>query len=94
VRLWRRDQRELALDRELDEDGELTVPAATPSTEELAEWREQIALVRGLTERQQRLLWMRAAGLSYEEIAVESELTVRTVERQLYRGRTRLRAAA
>jgi DNA-directed RNA polymerase specialized sigma24 family protein len=57
------------------------------------EWREQLALVRRIPERQQRLLWMQGAGSSYEEIAAESGLTVRTVERQILRGRDRLRAA-
>jgi RNA polymerase sigma factor (sigma-70 family) len=94
VRLWRRDQRETPLDGQLDEDGEVMVSAPAPSTEELAEWREQIALVGGLSYRQRRVLWLKAWGLSYEEIAAESGLTVRTVERQLYRARTRLRAAA
>jgi DNA-directed RNA polymerase specialized sigma24 family protein len=58
------------------------------------EWRERLELVHRLPARQQRLLWLKAIGLSYTEIAAESGLTVRSVERQLQRGRARLRAAA
>jgi DNA-directed RNA polymerase specialized sigma24 family protein len=37
---------------------------------------------------------MKAIGLSYDEIASEAGLTLRTVERQIHWGRNRLRAAA
>jgi DNA-directed RNA polymerase specialized sigma24 family protein len=38
------------------------------------------------------MVWQHALGLSYGEIAVHSGCTVRTVERQLLRGRGRLQA--
>jgi RNA polymerase sigma factor (sigma-70 family) len=95
LKLTRRDQRELSLDEQADRRGELTVPAHTPSPHERAEWREQLELVRRLPARQQRFLWLQSAGLSYDEIAaIQPGLTRRTVERQIHRGRTRLRMAA
>ena len=59
-------------------------------TEQL-EHREQLAVVRQLPERQQRLLWLCAAGWRYTEIAAISGDSARTVERQLGLGRARLR---
>jgi RNA polymerase sigma factor (sigma-70 family) len=94
IKLARRGQRERSLEAEVERGGELHVPAESPTPHEQAEMREQLALVRRLPERQQRLLWMKAVGLSYEEIANQSDLTLRTVERQMHRGRNRLRAAA
>lgn len=93
VKLARRDQRELSLDARLEQTGELNIAATAPSPQERLEWREQLGLVGRLPERQQRLLWLRAAGLGYDEIAADSGLTVRTVERQLHRGRSQLRLA-
>jgi DNA-directed RNA polymerase specialized sigma24 family protein len=39
------------------------------------------------------VLLLQAAGFSYEETAASLELSRRTVERQLMRGRRKLRAA-
>ena len=94
VKLAWRDRRELSLESQLEEAGELNVPALTPSPHEQVEWHEQLAQVRRLPIRQQRVLWLRAAGLSRREIAAETGWTLRTVERQTLRGRNRLRAAA
>lgn len=44
-----------------------------------------------LTDRERRFLVMRAMGLSYREIGERTGATVRTVERQLVRGRRKLR---
>ena len=77
-----------------EEAGELNVPALTPSTHAQVEWQEQLAQVRRLPTRQQRVLWMQAVGLSRREIAAETGWTLRTVERQTLRGRSRLRAAS
>ena len=63
-------------------------------TDALVEDREQLKLIRQLPERQQRILWLHALGLSYEEIAAYTGDTPRTVERQLLRGRSRLRELA
>lgn len=94
IRLARRDARELSLEARVDEDGELQVPSPAPGPEEQVEWRERLGEVSRLPIRQQRLLWSKAIGLSYREIAARQPgLTERIVERQLQRGRTNLRAA-
>lgn len=48
--------------------------------------------LRPLTERERKFLAMQAAGLSYREIGALTGATVRTVERQVLRGRRKLRA--
>ena len=85
-----RDRRELSLDAA----GEHATPAARlsfPAPEAAVESRERLGQVRGLPERQQRVLWMHAVGWSYVEIAAHEGCTVRTVERQLLRARKTLR---
>ena len=94
IKLARREQRELSLEARLEETGELNIPDLSPGPHQQLEFRERLDLVRRLPDRQQRLLWLQAIGLSYEEIASEEGLTLRTVERQIHRGRDRLRAAA
>jgi RNA polymerase sigma factor (sigma-70 family) len=44
-----------------------------------------------LTERERQFLALQAAGLTYEEIAKRLSVSVRTVERQILRGRRKLR---
>lgn len=87
-----RGRRELSLDADLDQDREIAALAPGPAA--VCEQREQLRAMRTLSLRQQRLLWLNALGLSYEEIAVRDGCTSRTVERQLQRGRATLRAAA
>jgi hypothetical protein len=65
----RRDQRQLSLEAQLEQTGQLNMAATTPPTHEQAEWREQLARVRQLSARRQRFAWLQAAGLSYDEIA-------------------------
>jgi RNA polymerase sigma factor (sigma-70 family) len=83
-RLASRDAREVPLDD----------AAAPPTCDDVLERREQLTLIRGLPERQQRLLWLQALGLSYEEMATYTGYTRRTVERQLLRARHTIRALA
>jgi len=95
VRLARREHRELSLDARVDQDGELNIPSPTAGPYEQVQWRERLAEVRRLPPRQQRFLWLKATGFSYEEIAAQRPgLTERTVERQLQRARANLRVAA
>ena len=93
-RLAGRDQRELSLDEALEQVGEPTLRVSSAPVEELLEQRERLAAVGQLPERQQRLLWLHALGLSYKELAVHEGYTRRTVERQLLRAKRRARELA
>src|SRR5581483_3463686 len=84
IRLTRRANREAPLDREPE-------GPARGSPQQLVEQRERLAAVRRLPERQQRIVWLHALGLTYGEIAARQGCTVRTVERQLLRGKQTLR---
>jgi RNA polymerase sigma factor (sigma-70 family) len=53
---------------------------------EVVELRDRLHQLRRLPSRQQRLIWLHAAGLSYDEMARHEGVTRRTVERQLLRG--------
>lgn len=92
VKVVRRDRRELSLDgaAENEEENAAIVPTV-PGPDVLAEHRERLAELSRLPERQQRLLWMHALGLSYIEIAALEGCTTRTVDRQLIRARQVLR---
>lgn len=46
-----------------------------------------------MTARERRIVGLHAAGLSYTEISNVTGYSERTVERQLLRGRRKLRAA-
>lgn len=93
LKLARREEREVSLEARMEETGELNMPAKSPSPHEYAEWHEQLALVRRLPIRQRRFLLLQAVGHSYTEIACEEGATQRTVQRQILRGRNRLRVA-
>ena len=73
---------------------DVAIDLASPaSPHELVERRERLAALAGLPERQQRLLWLHALGLSYVEIARREGCTLRTVERQLLRAKQRVKDA-
>lgn len=93
VKLTRRAGRELSLDAG-EQAAELHAQLLAPAPTELVEQRERLAALGSLPLRQQRLLWLRGLGLSYEEIARRERCTARTVERQLQLARVRLRAGA
>jgi RNA polymerase sigma factor (sigma-70 family) len=93
-KLLRRESRCLSLDATVETVGELPLAARSQGPEELVENRERLELVRLLPERQQKLLWLHAVGLSYAEIAIHTGDTVRTVERQLLRAKRGVREAA
>jgi RNA polymerase sigma factor (sigma-70 family) len=92
-KLLRRDDREHSLDAIMDGSAELSIRSWAAGPVELAEQRERLATLALLPERQQRFLWLRALGLSYDEVAAYSSCTPRTVERQLLNARTTLRLA-
>ena len=70
----------------------MAAPARTPL--ELVEMRDELGALGSLPRRQQRLLWLHAAGLTYAEMARHEGVTLRTVERQLLRGKRAARALA
>jgi RNA polymerase sigma factor (sigma-70 family) len=85
--------RERAGRADLGRDGE---PVALPTpalVEDLVEQRARLDAVRALPERQRRLVWLQGLGLSYREMAGETGMTRRTVERQLMRARSSLAEA-
>jgi RNA polymerase sigma factor (sigma-70 family) len=100
-KLLRRDRREVSLEADCEQAAPALTPRATLNAamtfssamapHDLVETRERLSGLRRLPERQQRVLWLHALGLSYAEIAVHEACTVRTVERQLVRARHRLR---
>jgi RNA polymerase sigma factor (sigma-70 family) len=93
-KLSRRDRRELSLDAELERRGELPFPSSAPGPAEVVELRDRLSEVGRLPERQQRLVWMHAAGLTYVEMAGRTGESRRTVERQLLRAKGKLEREA
>ena len=90
-KLARRDRRELSLEAALEADGHPASAIAPATAQELLEQRERIREMRRLPERQQRIVWLHAFGLSYPEIATHEGCTRRTVDRQLVRARQAMR---
>ena len=70
----------------------ITLPTP-PLIEDLVEQKHRLESIRALPERQRRLVWLQGLGLSYREIAGETGMTRRTVERQLLRARSSLAKA-
>jgi RNA polymerase sigma factor (sigma-70 family) len=92
VRLVQRDIRNVAIEDGAEIREEVACRAPAAASEDLIEQRERLRLVRQLPERQQRLLWLQALGMSYDEIARYTGCSHRTIERQLSRARSRIRA--
>jgi RNA polymerase sigma factor (sigma-70 family) len=90
-KLNRRERRELSLEAAADELGELQIPSPSPGPPERLEFREQLGQLAELPERQRRFIWLRAAGLTYVEMAAYTGDTVRTVDRQIVRATERIR---
>jgi RNA polymerase sigma factor (sigma-70 family) len=90
LKLVRREDRELSLDAILEPAGALARAGLTPALEDLIEQRGRLESIRGLPQRQQRLVWLHGLGFSYAEMARDCGYTERTVERQLLRGKRRL----
>ncbi len=93
LRLQRRERRQLSLDAAIEHTSESPL-GLDSGPEAVVERRERLSALAMLPERQQRLLWLQALGLSYVEIGRQTGDTPRTVERQLLRARRKLRATA
>jgi RNA polymerase sigma factor (sigma-70 family) len=91
LKLVRREDRELSLDAILEPADALARAGQTVTLEELIEHRRRLESIGRLPQRQQRLVWLHGLGFSYDEMARDSGYTRRTVERQLLRGKRRLR---
>ena len=74
--------------------GEEAIPSGWSGPEQVVEHRAQLEFLRALPVRQRTVLLLQAAGFSYEETAESLGLSRRTVERQIMRGRRKLRASA
>ena len=94
VKLIRRAERDLSLDAMSEGIGEDPTPSRAPGPDEVTEQRAKLALLHALPVRQRRMLLLHAAGFSHAETAGSLRLSRRTVERQIMRGRQRLRAAS
>jgi len=86
-KLARRDRRELSLNAVLEHGDEPAWAIAPATPEQLFDYRERIEQLCRLPERQQRVVWLHAFGLSYTEMAAHEGITRRTVDRQLVRAR-------
>jgi RNA polymerase sigma factor (sigma-70 family) len=94
LRLLRVQAGLLSLEREIEAFGDTAVPAHAPPAADLCELRTRLDGIRSLSQRQQLLLWLHGLGFSYAEIAARTGSTTRTVERQLLRGKRKLRSMA
>jgi RNA polymerase sigma factor (sigma-70 family) len=90
-RLNRREHRELSLEASSENQVERLIVSPRAGPLEHLEARERLAELEQLPERQRRLVWLRAVGLSYVEMAAFTGDTERTVERQILRATDRFR---
>lgn len=86
-KLVRRDGRDHSLEATLDATGDAPLRLIAPDPAELAVAHERLGQLERLPPRQQRLMWLRAFGHSYAEMARHTGDTTRTVERQLMRAK-------
>ena len=93
IKLVGRAEREVSLEARLERAGAAAIPNPSPGPDQVAEQRAQLELLRALPVRQRTVLLLQAAGFSHEETAEKLGMSRRTVERQIMRGRRRLRAA-
>jgi RNA polymerase sigma factor (sigma-70 family) len=98
IKSLHRERREPSLDALMEQGGRSDAWRSrdramlpTPSLiDDLIEQKDRLESIRALPERQRRLVWLQGLGLSYREMAGETGMTRRTVERQLMRARSSL----
>jgi RNA polymerase sigma factor (sigma-70 family) len=97
-----RERRERSLEALLEQGGRSVASGSTDTgmalpapalIEDLVEQKNRLESIQLLPERQRRLMWLQGLGLSYREMAGETGMTRRTVERQLMRARSSLAKA-
>jgi RNA polymerase sigma factor (sigma-70 family) len=91
VRLLGRDRREASLEGVIEAEVEVSAMIVLATPHELFEQRARLQETCRLPERQQRLVWLHALGLTYVEMAAHEGCSRRTVERQLLRANAALR---
>lgn len=92
-RLSDRSRREPAVGepRELPDQSALASPDIWQAVERRLTHQERVALVNVISPRKRELVLLHAAGFSYAEIVELTGNTLRTVERQILRGKRTLR---
>jgi RNA polymerase sigma factor (sigma-70 family) len=90
-KLVRRDGHDLSLEQLMEETDDLRINRTAPAPEEAVGAHLRLELLRELPERQERLIWLQGLGFGYLEMATETDMTIRTVERQLMKARRSLR---
>ena len=77
---------------DLEQPGELADPPspAIALEERITDRLDRRSQLQALSVRERRYLTLQALGLSYHEIAIYEQASLRTVERQLQRGRRKL----
>jgi DNA-directed RNA polymerase specialized sigma24 family protein len=88
--LIRAQRRDLSLEEECRQGGEVIELAVTRTPDSVVELRERLAEVRQLPQRQHRMVMLHGFGYEYREIAAVTGDSRRTVERQLHYARRRL----
>jgi RNA polymerase sigma factor (sigma-70 family) len=90
-KLVRRDSHDLSLEQLMEETDDLRISRSAPAPEEAVGARLRLELLQELPERQERLIWLQGLGFDYPEMATETDMSIRTVERQLMKARRNLR---
>jgi RNA polymerase sigma factor (sigma-70 family) len=90
LRLVRTRRRDISLEQEQEEEGELLEVIFDPGPEQVLELRERLAEIRQLPPRQHRLVMLQGFGYRYSEISEVTGDSCRTIDRQLLRARRKL----
>ena len=88
-KLLHRSRRDVSLELALEQGREPM--SCVPGPSEVVEMRARLDELGALRQRQRRVMWLRAVGFNYEEIARHENCTTRTIERQLERARRALK---
>jgi RNA polymerase sigma factor (sigma-70 family) len=90
-KLVRRDSHDLSLEQLVEETGDLRITRWAPAPEETVGARLRLELLQELPERQERLIWLQGLGFDYPEMATQTDMSLRTVQRQILKARRNVR---